>query len=167
VAHGNSPIVAVARTPARLDVFWIAPDGSVMSSAWEAGVNDDAWSSAPISITRPGVSRFDSPLAVVSRTPNRLDLFWIGPDGNIGSAGWEAGANNNAWESDFPIASRPGVTMANSPIAAVSRTPRRLDVFWVGPDGNIGSAAWERGVKNNAWQHDIPIAQPGAAVIDP
>jgi hypothetical protein len=213
VARDDSPIAAVARTPNRLDAFWIGPDGGIGSTGWEGGVNNNEWEhDFPVappgsaragsqlaavsrtsrridifwigehgdiwttawdgavgqawghasSITRAGVTRADSPIAAVARTTNRLDVFWIGPDGGIGSTGWEGGAG--AWEPDFPIA-RPGVAGAGSGIAAVARTTNRLDVFWIGPDGGIGSTGWEGGVNNNEWEHDFPIARPGVALL--
>ena len=133
-----------------------------MTAWWEKGRNNGAWSAAA-RITREGITRADSPLVAVSRTSNRLDLYWIGPDSGIGSTGWESGANNDQWEADFPIA-RPGVTMARSGVATVSRTDNRIDVYWIGPDGGIGSTGCEGGVNNNAWEPDFPIARPGVAV---
>ena len=88
-------------------MFWIGLDEWIWTNAWDAGVGNGSWMN-PSRMARPGVMRVDSPIAAVSRTPNRLDVFWIGPDGGIGSTGWEGGANNNAWEQDFSIA-RPGV----------------------------------------------------------
>jgi hypothetical protein len=142
-------------------VFWIGPDDGIWTTFWDADIDNAQWQ-LPNAIATPGVARFDSPIAAVARTQNRLDVFWVGPDGGIGTTGWEGGANNNAWEPDFPIA-RPGVAGAGSGIASASRTTNRLDVFWIGPDGGIGSTGWEGGVNNNAWEPDYLIAGPGAA----
>ena len=140
VAGADSGIAAVARTPNRLDVctpYRIGPDRGIGSTGWERGVNNNRWE-ADFPIARPGVAGAGSGIAAVARTPNRLDVFWIGPDGGIGSTGWEGGVNNNRWEADFPTAA-PGAARAGSLIAAVSRTARRIDVFWIGPDGGIGT----------------------------
>jgi hypothetical protein len=164
-SHCNSRAPsAAARTPNRLDVFWIGPDGGIGSTGWESGANNNEWE-PDFPIARPGVARADSPIASLTRTVNRLDVFWIGPDGGIGSTGWEGGANNDQWEPDFPIA-RPGVAGAGSGIAAVARTANRLDVFWIGPDGGIGSTGWEGGANNDQWEPDFPIARPGVARAD-
>jgi hypothetical protein len=158
-ARPNSPVVAVARTPNRLDVYWIGPNDGIWSTAWEGGVNNNGW--APVfPVTRPDVTRDDSSLAVIARTPNRLDVFWVGRDGGIGSTAWEGGVNGGAWAVDFPVA-RPGVTRAGAALAAIARTPNRLDVFWIGSDGGIGSTAWEGGVNGGAWAPDFPVARPG------
>ena len=151
-------------TSNRLDVFWIGPDGGIGSTAWEGGVNNNGWANT-FPVASPGVARADSPITAVARTPNRLDVFWIGPDGGIGSTAWEGGVNNNGWATAFPI-TKPGAARPGSPIAAVARTPNRLDVFWIGPDGAIGSTAWEGGVNNNGWATAFPITNPGVARAD-
>jgi hypothetical protein len=38
---------------------------------------------------------------VVARTPEHLDVFWVGADGSVGSNWWDAGANNGAWNTPF------------------------------------------------------------------
>jgi hypothetical protein len=40
----------------------------------------------------------------VARTPNHLDVFWIGRDGSVWSTWWDAAANNGRWNQPFPIA---------------------------------------------------------------
>jgi hypothetical protein len=160
-ARTNSGIAAVARTSNRLDVFWIGPDGGIGSTAWEGGVNNNAWAPT-FPVSRPGSAGAGSGITAVARTTNRIDVFWVGPDGGIGSTAWEVGVNSNAWAPTFPVA-RPGSATANSGIAAVARTPNRVDVFWVGPDGGIGSTAWEGGVNNNAWAPTFPVTRPGVA----
>ena len=47
-------------------------------------------------------------------------------------------------------------------MAAASRTPTRLDVFFVGNDGAIGSTAFELGVNDNAWSEGFPVTDPNA-----
>ena len=163
ITRADSPIAAVCRTNQVVDVFWIGPDGGLGSTHWENG----AWSPTDFPVARPGSARPGSPLAAVSRTPNRLDLLWIRPDGGLAGTGWELGLNNNQWEPAFPITppNRPGITRADSPLAAVSRTSTRLDVFWIGPDGGLGSTFWEAGAfPGNAWApSDFPLARPGVA----
>ena len=94
-----------------------------------------------------------------------IDVFWIGPDGAIGTT-WENpqvdGAN---WHPPFPM-SLPGVARVDSSIAAVSRYDGALDVFWVGPDGAIGTT-WENPqIGNGTWHLPFPISPTGAARAD-
>ncbi|MGA9150949.1 MAG: hypothetical protein WBZ36_10235 [Candidatus Nitrosopolaris sp.] len=75
-------LAAVARDSANMDVWWIAPDGSVMnksfSSNWLAGGNrlngsDDSpcWASP------------SGGLAAVARDSANMEVFWIGQYGSV------------------------------------------------------------------------------------
>ena len=87
-------------------------------------------------------------VTAVARTPNHLDLFWVGLDGSVGSNWWDAGANNGAWNAAFEIAPAKS---AQGVVTAVARTPDHLDVFWVGPDGSVGSNWWDAHANNARW----------------
>lgn len=162
-ARIGSALAVTSRVPPRCDVFFVGSDDAIASVAWELGVDGDAWSRG-FPVTKPGAARSDSPLAVLARTPHRLDVFFAGNDGAIGSVAWEAGVNDNAWSDGFPV-TKPGAARPNSPLAAVSRTPPRLDVFYVGNDGAIGSVAWEAGVNDNRWSDGFPIVRASAAQV--
>jgi len=40
-------------------------------------------------------------ISAFARQPDHLDVFWIGPDGGIGSTWWRSG---QTWATPFPIA---------------------------------------------------------------
>jgi Domain of unknown function (DUF4185) len=67
-----------------------------------------------------------------------LDVFWIGPDGGVGTTWANPRVDSGNWHSPFPIAP-PGAARVDSPIAAVTRLDGALDVFWIGPDGGVGT----------------------------
>ena len=116
-------------------------------------------STAPANL-RTSTSTHIGPLA---RTANHLDVFWIGPDGAIGTQWWDAAPGAN-WgdHQPFPI-TPPGAAQAGSPVAAVARTPNHLDVFWIGPDGAIGTQWWDAAPGANWGDHQpFPITPPGA-----
>jgi hypothetical protein len=164
-AQPGSAVVAVARTPNHLDVFWVGPDGAIASHWWDAAPGAGWADHGPFPITPPGAAQPGSRLAVVARTPNHLDVFWEGPDGAIGTQWWD-GAPGMGWgdHRPFPI-SPPGAAQPGSPIAAVARTPNHIDVFWVGPDGAIGSQWWD-GAPGASWgdHAPFPITPPGASM---
>ena len=150
-------VTAVARTPNHLDVFWVGLDGSVGSNWWDAGANNGAWNT-PFEIA-PAKSAAGA-VTAVARTPNHLDVFWVGLDGSVGSNWWDAGANNGAWNTPFEIA--PAKSAAGA-VTAVARTPNHLDVFWVGLDGSVGSNWWDAGANNGAWNTPFEIAPAKSA----
>jgi hypothetical protein len=79
----------------------------------------------------------------------------------VGTAWWQAGYGGDRWQAPFPIApphaARPGA------IAALSRTKDHVDVFWIGPDGGVGTNWWHTGVNGDKWNTPFPIAPPNAA----
>jgi CotH kinase protein len=138
-------VTAVARTPNHLDVFWVGVDGSVGSNWWDVGANNGAWNT-PFEIAPAGSAQ--GAVTVVARTPNHLDVFWVGVDGSVGSNWWDVGANNGRWNTPFEI---PPGRAAQGAVTVVARTPNHLDVFWVGLDGSVGSNWWDAGANNGAW----------------
>jgi hypothetical protein len=142
---GAGAVTAVARTPDHLDLFWVGLDGSVGSTWWDAGANNGRWNAAfeiaPAKAAQGAVT-------AVARTPDHLDVFWVGPDGSVSSTWWDAGANNGRWNTAFEIA--PAGSAAGA-VMAVARTPDHLDVFWVGPDGSVGTNWWDAHANNGAW----------------
>lgn len=153
-------LTAVARNLGQLDVFWIGPDRAIGTTAWNPS---HGWLT-PWPITPSGVAHGSAgAVTVVSRTRDQLDLFWIRPDGGVSTAWWNAQAN---WPSRS-IAPAGHALIGSSrewrraALTAVSHRPDQLDVFWIGPDGGIGTTVWKDRVLN--WPAPWPIAWPGAA----
>ena len=92
----------------------------------------------PFPIAPPGHAT-PGAITAVSRFPEHLDVFWIGPDGGVGTNYWH---QNEGWHQPFPIAP-PGHATPGA-ITAVSRFPEHLDVFWIGPDGGVGTNYWSQ-----------------------
>ncbi|WP_151898886.1 hypothetical protein [Nitrosospira lacus] len=160
----NSGVAVVSRTTEHLDVFYVGPDGAIGSTWWDLALGMSWGDHAPFSITSPGAARADSPIAAIARGPNHLDVFWIGPDGAIASTWWDAAPGMN-WGSHqpFPI-TPPNAAGPGSGITVVSRTSDQLDVFWIGPDGAIGSTWWNAGAGLGWGDHQpFAITQPNAA----
>ncbi len=160
-AGSASGLAACSRSEHHMDVFWIGSDGAIGSTFWSRDVNRGYWN-APFTITPPRAARAGSPLAAVSRLPNHIDVFWVGPDGAIGSTFWSSDVNRGRWNSPFPI-SPPAAAGQGSGLAAACRRPHHVDVFWVGADGALGSTFWSRDFNAGKWNPPFPITPPGAA----
>ncbi|MGW2781637.1 hypothetical protein ACWC3X_10350 [Streptomyces populi] len=152
-------LTAVSRNPDQLDVFWIGPDRAIGTTAWNPS---HGWL-RPWPITAPAAARYPAgALTVVSRVRDQLDLFWVRPDGGVSTAWWNARAN---WPSRS-IAPAGHVLIGDraapqrAALTVVSRSADQLDVFWIGPDGGIGTTAWNPRLD---WPAPWPIAAPGAA----
>jgi hypothetical protein len=172
--HGLKPsgvVVAVARTADRLDLFAINSDDSgVWWNTWDGQWHQ--WAAI-------GNNYVDSPyatnlcgLAAVARGQGHLDVFMIDSGGDVCHNSWDA--NNpfsSAWETI-------GTANASSLVTAVTRTPSRVDVFWLtdGPshsgeeftqwnwaDFNQDSGGWHSAVTLN---ENLPqVVAAGAAAL--
>jgi hypothetical protein len=99
-AAPGTAVAAVAREQLHVDVFWAAPDGSVLSAWWD---QDTGWN-APFSIAPPGSAAPGSWVAAVAREQLCVDVFWMGPDGSVRTAGWDQGARQAVWAPPADIA---------------------------------------------------------------
>ena len=76
----------------------------------------------------------------VSRSRDKLDLFATDVNGVIRTASWEP-SFSDGWRGWREI--NGGRAMPGAPVTAVSRRKDNLDVFVVGQDGRVWTAAWE------------------------
>jgi hypothetical protein len=163
-ARADSPIAAVARTPDHLDVFWIGSDGAVGSTWWHAAPGMSWGDHRPFLIAPPGAAGAGSGLSAVSRTPDHLDVFWMGDDAAIHTQWWYAAPGSSWGDHGHFAITPPNAARRGGAIAAVARLPEHLDVFWIGPDGGIGSTWWDS-APGMSWGDHTPfgIAPPGSA----
>jgi hypothetical protein len=107
-------------------VFGSLRPGGVGIKSWISSAGwGDPWGLVPSGSARPGA------LAAVARTPEVLDVMWIGPDGGVGMKSWISSARwGDPWTLVPPGSAQPGA------LAAVARTPEVLDVMWIGPEGD-------------------------------
>lgn len=93
-------------------------------------------------------------LKVVSRSPNRLDLFALGTDQALWHTWWD-GSKWGAWHS-------LGGVLTSTP-AAVAWGPNRLDVFALGTDHGIWHIAWD----GQAWTPWHGFNLPTSFILSP
>src|SRR6202035_322607 len=88
-------IASVARDAGHMDVFWVAPDGSVMSTWWDQGSTAPpggwgnpgrAFAIAPAGFAQAGA------IASVARDAGHMVVFWVAPDGSVMSTWWDQGS---------------------------------------------------------------------------
>ncbi len=148
VAGAGSGVTAVSRDPNKLDVFVIGTDGGIWTAAWDQNVDSGKWRGWWRILN--GVARAGSGVTAVSRDPNKLDAFVIGTDGGIWTAAWDQNVDSGKWRGWWRILN--GVAGAGSGVTAVSRDPNKLDVFVIGTDGGIWTAAWDQNVDSGKWR---------------
>lgn len=108
-------------------------------------------------------ARATSPIDVVSRFPEHLDVFAVAADGRTMSNWWDQSTGWAGWfHVSGGVASGGG---AGSPVTAVARYAGHLDLFTVGTDDRVWSTWWDRATGWAAW---FPIGtlrcRPGSTV---
>ena len=136
-AKPGSSVSVTSRGADWLDIFVVGNDGGIYTASWNPAFEDGWhgwWRIGDIAVD-PG-----SPVSVVSRSADKLDVFVTGSDGGIYTAAWEPGFTDgwHGWSRIGDLAADP-----ESYIAAVSRGTDKLDIFVVGPDGKVQANGWE------------------------
>jgi len=165
MATARGGIAAVARTKDNIDLFWVGPDGSIKTSAWDAN-NGGRWS-LPTLVAAAGSAALNTRISAVARTASHLDVFWIGADGSVKSSWWDA-ISRDGWTNHSFSISGAGTSVASGGISAVSRNSGQLDIFWIAPDGHAMTSWWTSGNADNWNGHAyvISVSVTGAPAID-
>src|SRR2546422_917118 len=99
------------RTSNHLDVFWEGANGDVSSTLWDGNLDNGRWHQQ-FGIAFPNSVRAGSPLTVVARTPDHLDVFWVGAISDVSSTWWDGNLDNGRWNqqvgSALPDSVSPG-----------------------------------------------------------
>ena len=146
VSTAPAPVASISRSRDQIDLFAVGTDGSVDSTFWNpAGGWFGRW-------FRLGDSRFadqftitpGSPISVLSRHPDHLDLFTVGRDGHVYSTFWDGSSGWSGqwfWLGDTNFADQFTVA-TGSLVTSVARTPDLIDLFVTGLDGGVYSTFW-------------------------
>src|SRR5262245_8543821 len=108
-------------------------------------------------------SRARTPLSVVARYPEHLDVFAVDANGRTMSNWWDQASGWAGWFHVQGGIASPGGT--GSPVTAIARYSGHLDLFTVGTDNRVYSAWWDAG---SGWHSWFPIGslicRPGSTV---
>ena len=137
IAAPGAHVTVVSRNTDKLDVFVVGTDGRVYTAAWEPGFTDWWHGWWPIGDIRVPQG---APVHAVSRSADKLDIFVTDVNGVILTAAWDP-AFTDWWHGWWEL--NGGRAAPGAPVTAVSRSIDKLDIFVVGNDGRIWTAAWE------------------------
>jgi hypothetical protein len=157
----GGPVSAIASGAERFDVFWVGAAGAVMQATWRGPLDDGSWST-PARVTEPDEAPHGAVVAVLARMDDHLDLYWAGRDGQVRSTFRDGRMHEGRWNPVFAI-SEPGATVPGGAVTAIARTPIQLDVFWVGPQGEVVSNWWNARVNSARWNVPFDVSEPAAA----
>jgi hypothetical protein len=94
-------------------------------------------------------ARDRTPISVVARFPQHLDVFAVASNGRTMSNWWDV---NSGWAPWFQLAG--GIASgggSGSPITSVARVPGHLDLFTVGTDNRVYSCFWDQSSGWSGW----------------
>jgi hypothetical protein len=137
----GTPIAAVSRSQGRIDLFAIGLDQRVWSAAY-GPVSANKWDWVGWFAILDETFVPGATVSAVSRKADQLDVFAVNLNGEVRTAAWAPGANNGKWGGWWRITEANGKFAPGTPIAVVHRSPDHLDVFAIGLDGCVWSAAW-------------------------
>ncbi len=108
-------------------------------------------------------ARARTPISVVARYPEHLDVFAVANNGRTMSNWWD---QSSGWAGFFHV--QGGIASPGgpgSPVTSVSRFSGHLDLFTVGTDNRVYSCWWDAG---SGWHPWFPIGdlqcRPGSTV---
>ena len=125
--------------------------------------NTAAWGSA-VSVTAAGVVPAHAALAAVSPAQGASSVFWVGSNGAILEAYYDARLGTGAHWTGPVAVSGTGEASPGTALAAISSVAGGVTLFWVRSNGSIGSTFYDPRVANPAWA--IPafsLRGPGTA----
>ncbi|MHA7155574.1 M64 family metallopeptidase [Arthrobacter sp. TMN-50] len=108
-------------------------------------------------------ARAKTPITVIDRYPEHLDVFAVGSDGRTMSNWWDQSSGWAGWFHLMGGFASPGGV--GSPVTAVARYAGHLDLFTVGTDNRVYSAWWSSsGGWSNWFQLGNLVARAGSTV---
>jgi hypothetical protein len=161
IVPGHAEVSVVARSADHLDVFLTDVNGAILSAAWQPDFADwwHGWW-----WLNGGRAAAGAPVHAVSRSADKLDIFVIGTDNRVYSAAWQP-EFADGWHGWWQLLG--GVAAPGAHVTAVSRSADKLDIFVVGTDGGVYTAAWEPDFADGWhgwWRIGAVVAPQGAAV---
>ena len=155
-ADPRSGITAMSTQQGTVQVFWIRPDGVVLTNARDPNINQGNWNN-PIGIGSGADPR--SGVAAISRQFGCVDVFWVSAVGEIMTSARNPFKNNGDFTSPTAIAP-PGSAYSSSPIGAACTSLNAVEVFWIRSDGMIFTNAQNPNINGGNWNQPINNVAP-------
>ena len=108
-------------------------------------------------------ARARTPITVLARFPEHLDVFGVASDGRTMSNWWDVSTGWAGWFQLMGGIASPGG--AGSPITAIARYAGHLDIFTVGTDNRVYTAWWDASSGWHTWGVlGTLVCRPGSTV---
>jgi hypothetical protein len=166
-AHPMANLAVVSRTPDSIDVLYVARrDGdarwALYDTWWSAA---DGWGIPPHTWAVGGTAIDVEPLARVaatSRTPDYIDAFVVGADGQLYNTFWDG--PTSAWHDLRQIGGTATVLGKSVRLAAVDsachKTAGDVDVLVTARNGSVLASHWHGGLSDYVPLEHLPVLDP-------
>jgi hypothetical protein len=134
----NSSVAAISRNPNTIEVFWVGTDRSLQHAYW---YQNQPWA-GPYALTNANTVSASSVapnpgIAVVSRDPTKLEVFFVGNDNTVHHVWWSEGVPENGfWSGNYqvpgPATVHLGPNGEGGSLAAISRATNAMEFFYYG-----------------------------------
>jgi hypothetical protein len=155
-ADPRSGIAAVSAQQGTVQVFWIRPDGMVLTNARDPNINQGNWNN-PIEVGSGADPR--SGVAAVSRQFGCVDVFWVSAEGEVMTSARNPFKNNGDFTGPASIAP-PGSAYSSSPVGAACSSLNSVEVFWIRSDGMVFTNAQNPKINGGNWNQPINNVAP-------
>ena len=122
-------ITAISKGGDSMEVWWIAPDGSVHAAYHEGGWN-------LYTLAGPKSAAVAGGIAGIFKGGDVMEVWWIAPDGSVQGAYHEGD-----WKY-YTLAGPKSASLTGS-ITAVAKGGDLMEVWWIAPDGSVRAAYHE------------------------
>ncbi|PKW13080.1 hypothetical protein [Saccharopolyspora spinosa] len=144
-ATSQRGIAALSRRPDHMEIWRVTPNGAVKGAYHYDG--GGLWKTYDIAPDANSANA-ETGIAALSRRPDHMEIWWVTPDGAVKGAYWyeEPKAPWKLYEI-APV----GSASLKGHIAALSRRPDTMEIWWVAPDGAVKGACWYQEPKDHDW----------------
>lgn len=157
IAVPGQRVSALWITPTQLDLFFVAADGTVETTSWQASGGWQNWSAiGPAGAAAPG-----QPVSTAVRGAH-IDVFITSPNGTVETTWWEATPGWQSWSAiGEPVDAVPG-----SEVTVLPNGTAHLDLFITSASGTVKTTWWEPTPGWHPWFSIGPAANaPAGATV--
>ncbi|MFE3442665.1 hypothetical protein ACFXNW_06525 [Nocardia sp. NPDC059180] len=144
-ASKKAGIAALSRRPDHMEVWWIDKSGWL----WHSWFDDSRptgkkWIEQPVKVPGANDASSTGDVAVVSRSENDIEVFWVAKNGTVRHSGFTE-TDQLGWDqTPAPVHNATGVSTTTG-IAALSRSDDHMEVWWVDTSGSVKHSWWTKG----------------------
>lgn len=142
-------VAALSRASGQVEVFYVKYNGSNRTASIRHNYITDsgAWS-GDRELTAYGTAHASTSLAAVSRSSDKMEVFYVNPKGSLRHSWWNTGAS---WAADSKITN--DFTAATSKgLSAVSRDGTLMEVFFLDQANRLSHVTYD----GSTWHDAVP-----------